>query len=81
MVYEDMRHMSLEKQLLSDAGRRELSLLARVRVAADVSKALTFLHHSVGSNPQLHRGVQPGSILLDAKFGGKLADAGLCGMA
>ncbi|KAI5665221.1 hypothetical protein M9H77_24544 [Catharanthus roseus] len=84
LVYEFVYHGSLDKWIFpkigGQAGRHYhggcLTWDLRCRVALDVAKALSYLHHDCRSCI-LHLDVKPENILLDAAFHALVSDFGL----
>ncbi|PHT29036.1 putative receptor-like protein kinase [Capsicum baccatum] len=77
LVYEYIFNGSLDKWIFRRRGIRGcLSLDLRCRVAVDVAKALSYLHHDCRSCI-LHLDVKPENILLDENHRAILADFGL----
>ncbi|WVZ49578.1 hypothetical protein U9M48_000920 [Paspalum notatum var. saurae] len=74
LVYEFMQNGNLN-QLLHGRPRRRLSLLTRLRIAAESAEALAHLHtHHV--HPVLHGDVKPENILLADAWIAKVSDFG-----
>eukprot|EP00850_Spirogloea_muscicola_P002888 SM000011S19066 [mRNA] locus=s11:620713:624599:- [translate_table: standard] len=72
VVYDFCAHGNLKKHL---SGPAALPWYTRVRIAAEVTSALVFLHEN--NPPIVHRNVKPSNILLDHNLIAKLADVGI----
>jgi serine/threonine protein kinase len=70
-----VRHLLLVMQ----GGRRVLPWWLRLRVAAQVSAAVAYLHGLPGSagGPLVHRDIKPANWFLDGRLNAKLGDMGL----
>eukprot|EP00850_Spirogloea_muscicola_P005715 SM000026S08964 [mRNA] locus=s26:747406:761441:- [translate_table: standard] len=75
IVYDFCAHGNLKKPL---SGLAALPWYTRVRVAAEVTSALVFLHKN--NPPIVHRDLKPANILLDHNLVGKLADVGIAAL-
>ncbi|KAI9125592.1 hypothetical protein K1719_003010 [Acacia pycnantha] len=81
LVYEYIPNGSLDSWIFPTENRRRsrrgfLSWSLRYRVAIDVAKALSYLHHDCRSRV-LHLDVKPENILLDENFKAVVSDFGL----
>lgn len=80
LVYEFIPNGSLDSWIFPTQNRRSrggcLSWSLRYRVAIDVAKALSYLHHDCRSRI-LHLDVKPENILLDENFKALVSDFGL----
>lgn len=77
IVYEFFPKGSLDKWIFHQKGSYNcLAWENRVRVAIDVARALSYLHHDCRSRI-LHLDVKPENILLDENFRGIVSDFGL----
>eukprot|EP00850_Spirogloea_muscicola_P004233 SM000018S03598 [mRNA] locus=s18:244222:249121:+ [translate_table: standard] len=72
IVYDYCANGNLEEHL---TGQAALPWYTRIRVAAEVTSALVFLHSN--NPPIVHRDLKAANILLDQNFVGKLADVGM----
>eukprot|EP00850_Spirogloea_muscicola_P023904 SM000404S15665 [mRNA] locus=s404:15451:25082:+ [translate_table: standard] len=72
IVYDYCANGNLEEHL---SGQAALPWHTRIRVAAEVTSALVFLHSN--DPPILHRALKAANILLDQNLVGKLADVGM----
>ncbi|KAL6323104.1 hypothetical protein AAG906_027365 [Vitis piasezkii] len=77
LIYEYLPNGSLEDRLNCRDNTPPLSWQARIRIAAELCSVLIFLH---SNNPDsiVHGDLKPSNILLDANFGSKLSDFGIC---
>ncbi|XP_052626633.1 putative receptor-like protein kinase At5g39000 [Lactuca sativa] len=75
LVYEYMVNGSLRSHLYGTQISDPLTWKQRLRICIDAAQGLAFLH-TVGGQPVLHRDVNPGNILLDEKWVGKVSDYG-----
>ncbi|MQM04659.1 hypothetical protein Taro_037462 [Colocasia esculenta] len=78
LVYEHMRHASLDK-LLFDQPRSRLSWGQRFRIIKGVAAAVFYLHEG-WEQVVIHRDIKASNVLLDAEFNGRLGDFGLSRM-
>ncbi|OWM83855.1 hypothetical protein CDL15_Pgr004286 [Punica granatum] len=84
LVYEFMVNGSLDEWLhppVRTSGEREdiprqLGLVQRVNIAADVACALDYLHHQC-ETPIVHCDLKPSNILIDGEMTGHVGDFGL----
>ncbi|CAI5500073.1 unnamed protein product, partial [Closterium sp. Naga37s-1] len=78
LIFEHMKHGSLASWLrppAEDAGSRPpLTFEQRARIAADVARAVEFLHSQ--PKPVVHRDIKTETILLDDNFNAKLGGLG-----
>ncbi|CAI5937708.1 unnamed protein product [Closterium sp. NIES-64] len=78
LIFEHMQHGSLASWLRPRAdgnvSRPPLTFEQRVRIAADVARAVEFLHSQ--AKPVVHRDIKTQTILLDEKFNAKLGGLG-----
>ncbi|CAI5991113.1 unnamed protein product [Closterium sp. NIES-65] len=78
LIFEHMQHGSLASWLRPRAdgnvSRPPLTFEQRVRIAADVARAVEFLHSQ--PKPVVHRDIKTQTILLDEKFNAKLGGLG-----
>lgn len=77
LIYEYLPNGSLEDRLRCGDNSPPLSWQTRIRIAAELCSALTFLH-SFEPNSIVHGDLKPANILLDANFISKLSDFGIC---
>lgn len=75
LVYEFLPGGSLQDFLVPARRRRQLSWADRIRVLAEISSALLFLHSH--EPPIAHRDLKPDNVLLDCNLTSKLGDVGL----
>ncbi|CAI5966432.1 unnamed protein product [Closterium sp. NIES-65] len=66
---------SLEDRLLTEGGRKTMKQKHRLRIAAEASEALLFLHHL--EPPILHQDVKPGNVMLNEDLSCKVGGVGL----
>ncbi|OWM83861.1 hypothetical protein CDL15_Pgr004292 [Punica granatum] len=84
LVYEFMFNGSLDEWLHPPVGTsveregkpRQLDLVQRVNIAADVACALDYLHH-LCETPIVHCDLKPSNILIDGEMTGHVGDFGL----
>ncbi|XP_010519837.1 PREDICTED: U-box domain-containing protein 51 isoform X2 [Tarenaya hassleriana] len=76
LVYEFMENGSLEDRLFRRGNSPPLSWGKRFQVAAEITTALSFLHHAK-PEPLVHRDLKPANILLDRNYVSKISDVGL----
>ncbi|KAG8362618.1 hypothetical protein BUALT_BualtUnG0057700 [Buddleja alternifolia] len=76
LVYEFIHNGSLDKWIFRGRSGGCLSWESRCRVAIDVAKALSYLHHDCRSCI-LHLDVKPENILIDENYGALVSDFGL----
>ncbi|XP_072959759.1 probable serine/threonine-protein kinase PBL11 isoform X1 [Typha angustifolia] len=74
LVYEYMQRGSLDNHLFR-GGAQLVSWTVRVKIAIDVSRALSFLHSL--ETPVIYRNLKASDVLLDSDFKAKLSDFGL----
>ncbi|KAK3206254.1 hypothetical protein Dsin_020300 [Dipteronia sinensis] len=77
LVYEYLPNGSLQDRLFRKSNISPLTWKARVRIAAEISSALCFLH---SSKPEkiVHGDLKPENILLDSELSCKICDFGIC---
>ncbi|CAI5517747.1 unnamed protein product [Closterium sp. Naga37s-1] len=75
IVYESLPGGSLEDRLLTEGGRKTMKQKHRLRIAAEASEALLFLHHL--EPPILHQDVKPGNVMLNEDLSCKVGGVGL----
>ncbi|CAI7860731.1 unnamed protein product [Closterium sp. NIES-53] len=75
IVYESLPAGSLEDRLLTEGGRKTMKQKDRLRIAAEASEALLFLHHL--EPPILHQDVKPGNVMLNEDLSCKVGGVGL----
>ncbi|CAI5496697.1 unnamed protein product [Closterium sp. Naga37s-1] len=75
IVYESLPAGSLEDRLLTEGGRKTMRQKDRLRIAAEASEALLFLHHL--EPPILHQDVKPGNVMLNEDLSCKVGGVGL----
>ncbi|GBG86828.1 hypothetical protein CBR_g42111 [Chara braunii] len=78
LVYEFAENGSL-KEWIADGGRPARGVLpwyVRLRIMAEIAKAVFFLHssRSVRGGPIIHRAIRPDSIFLDTDFVAKIGE-------
>ncbi|CAI7906118.1 unnamed protein product [Closterium sp. NIES-54] len=75
IVYESLPGGTLEDRLLTEGGRKTMKQKHRLRIAAEASEALLFLHHL--EPPILHQDVKPGNVMLNEDLSCKVGGVGL----
>ncbi|CAI5511650.1 unnamed protein product [Closterium sp. Naga37s-1] len=75
IVYESLPAGSLEDRLLTESGRKTMRQKDRLKIAAEASEALLFLHHL--EPPILHQDVKPGNVMLNEDLSCKVGGVGL----
>lgn len=75
LVYEFVPNQSLFRHLHVGTGFTNLKWAYRLRVAIDISYALSYMHNAL-SKPVVHRGLRSHIILLDDSFHAKLSNLG-----
>ncbi|CAI5966185.1 unnamed protein product [Closterium sp. NIES-64] len=75
IVYESLPGGTLEDRLLTEGGRKTMKQKHRLRIAAEASEALLFLHHL--DPPILHQDVKPGNVMLNEDLSCKVGGVGL----
>ncbi|GJP61942.1 hypothetical protein CLOP_g19061, partial [Closterium sp. NIES-67] len=75
IVYESLPAGTLEDRLLTESGRKTLKQKDRLRIAAEASEALLFLHQL--DPPILHQDVKPGNVMLNEDLSCKVGGVGL----
>lgn len=75
LVYEYLPGGSLQDFLNPAKRRRQILWAERVRVMAEITSALLYLHHH--EPPIAHRDLKPDNVLLDINMTSKLGDVGL----
>jgi serine/threonine protein kinase len=76
LVYE-LGYASLDKMLTDDEKAHDLTCRVRIRIAADISRALNYLHSHHPRGPAFHRDVKSANIVLTLALRPKLIDCGL----
>ena len=76
LVYQ-LGYASLDKMLTDGEKAQGLSCKVRVRIAADISRALNYLHCHDARGPAFHRDVKSPNVVLDLALSAKLIDCGL----
>ncbi|CAA0831607.1 Wall-associated receptor kinase-like 14 [Striga hermonthica] len=76
LVYEFMSNGTLAEHLRAGSDRAPLPWPVRLTIAAETASAVAHLH-GAGPRPIYHRDIKSSNILLDARFGSKVADFGL----
>jgi serine/threonine protein kinase len=76
LVYE-LGYASLDKMLTDGEKAKDFSCKVRVRIAADSSRAINYLHCHDPRGPAFHRDVKSANIVLDLALSPKLIDCGL----
>lgn len=76
LVYEYLPNGTLQNRLFCRTNN-PLTWKARIRIAAEISSALLFLH---SSKPEriIHGDLKPDNIFLDSNFSCKIGDFGIC---
>ena len=77
LVYELALRGGLDDNLRADDRARELTPVCRVRIAADVARALNYLHCRDPGAPAYHRDLKSANVALTADRRAKLIDCGL----
>ena len=77
LVYEIAANGGLNMNLRIDARASLLIWPVRIRIALDVSSALSYLHCRVQGRPAYHRDVKSANIVLTESLEAKLIDCGL----
>nr|XP_011461217.1 PREDICTED: U-box domain-containing protein 33-like [Fragaria vesca subsp. vesca] len=77
LVYEYLPNGSLQDHLFRKSNVSFMTWKTRVRIIAEISSALCFLH---SSKPEkiVHGDLKPQNILLDSEFRCKICDFGIC---
>lgn len=75
LIYEYLPMGSLQDFLNPSRRRRQLPWADRVRIMAEITSALLYLHHH--EPPIAHRDLKPDNVLLDSNLTSKLGDVGL----
>jgi interleukin-1 receptor-associated kinase 4 len=73
LVY-DLGYASLDKMLTDDEKAQDLSCKVRIRITADISHALNYLHCHDPRGPAFHRDVKSPNIVLTLDLSAKLID-------
>ncbi|KAM0033459.1 putative protein kinase RLK-Pelle-CrRLK1L-1 family [Helianthus debilis subsp. tardiflorus] len=76
LVYEYMANRSLRSHLYETQNREPLTWKQRLNICIDAAQGLDFLQTG-GVHTILHNNVNPGNILIDDKWAGKVSDYGL----
>ncbi|KAK2643096.1 hypothetical protein Ddye_024859 [Dipteronia dyeriana] len=77
LVYEHLPNGSLQDRLFRKSNISPLTWKVRVRIAAEISSALCFLHSSK-PDKIVHGDLKPENILLDSELSCKICDFGIC---
>uniref|UniRef100_A0A1J3FR72 non-specific serine/threonine protein kinase n=1 Tax=Noccaea caerulescens TaxID=107243 RepID=A0A1J3FR72_NOCCA len=76
LIYEYMANGDLRENLLGKRGGNVLTWENRMQIAVEAAQGLEYLHNGCRP-PMVHRDVKTTNILLNERFGAKLADFGL----
>uniref|UniRef100_A0A1J3JUG0 non-specific serine/threonine protein kinase n=3 Tax=Noccaea caerulescens TaxID=107243 RepID=A0A1J3JUG0_NOCCA len=76
LIYEYMANGDLKENLLGKRGGNVLTWENRMQIAVEAAQGLEYLHNGCRP-PMVHRDVKTTNILLNERFGAKLADFGL----
>ncbi|KAF3524608.1 hypothetical protein F2Q69_00047386 [Brassica cretica] len=76
LIYEYMANGDLRENMSGIHGRNVLTWENRMQLAVEAAQGLEYLHNGC-KPPMVHRDVKTTNILLDERYGAKLADFGL----
>ncbi|KAG2251281.1 hypothetical protein Bca52824_081417 [Brassica carinata] len=76
LIYEYMANGDLRENMSGIHGRNVLTWENRMQLAVEAAQGLEYLHNGCRP-PMVHRDVKTTNILLDERYGAKLADFGL----